>query len=160
MTAANAGSTAEPEAPQDAAPARSPRIVVGVDGSESSKDALRWAGRLAGPLHARIDAVTVWEPALAFGWGILPPEYSPQIDLQHRLDETVDEAFPHGRPSGLRAAVLEGPTAPTLLEIARGAVLLVVGSRGLGGFPGLLLGSVSAKVAAHASCPVLVVHGD
>jgi nucleotide-binding universal stress UspA family protein len=143
----HAGETAQP-----------PRIVVGVDGSESSKEALRWAARLAQPLHARIDAVTLWDPAPAFGWGILPPTYSPGIDLQQRLDEIVDETFPRGRPAGIRAAVLEGPTAATLLEVAQGAVLLVVGSRGLGGFPGLRLGSVSAKVAAHSSGPTLIVH--
>ncbi len=146
----------EPDRPDDAG--RVPRIVVGVDGSESSKAALRWAGRLAETLDARIDAVTVWEPALAFGWGILPPTYSPQLDLERRLDEVVDEVFPDGRPDGLRAKVLEGPTAATLLRVARGAVMLAVGSRGLGGFPGLLLGSVSAKLTAHSVCPVLVVH--
>jgi len=140
-----------------AEPAQPRRIVVGVDGSIASKEALRWAVRLADMLAARIDAVTVWDPAPIFGWGILPATYSPAIDLQQRLDEVVDELFPAGRPAGLRTAVLEGPTAVTLLDAAHGAAMLVVGSRGLGGFAGLRLGSVSAKVAAHAASPVLVV---
>ena len=140
-----------------AEPAQPPRIVVGVDGSIASKQALRWAVLLAGMLSARIDAVTVWDPAPVFGWGILPATYSPAVDLQQRLDEVVDELFPVGRPDGLRTAVLEGPTAVTLLQAAHGAAMLIVGSRGLGGFPGLRLGSVGAKVAAHSASPVLVV---
>jgi nucleotide-binding universal stress UspA family protein len=63
------------------------------------------------------------------------------------------------RPPGLRTDVREGNAARVLLEASEGARMLVVGSRGHGGFAGLLLGSVSAACAEHASCPVLVLHG-
>jgi nucleotide-binding universal stress UspA family protein len=60
----------------------------------------------------------------------------------------------------LRRLVSEGGAAKVLLDTSQGAIMTVVGSRGHGGFAGLLLGSVSANVAEHASCPVLVIHGD
>lgn len=138
------------------------RIVVGVDGSEGSKQALRWAAHMAEMTGARIDAVTAWEVTSLFGWGALaatPALYSPQRDIEKFLNETVDEVFGSGRPANMRVKVLEGPAAKTLLAVSEGALMLVVGSRGLGGFAGMLLGSVSSKVAEHASCPVLVVHG-
>jgi nucleotide-binding universal stress UspA family protein len=156
-TALDGGNVAAPGTSHDADAVSPPRIVVGVDGSAASIAALRWAAKLAEPFEAHIDAVTVWEPAPAFGWGTLPPADSPETDLRRHLEETLDDAFPERRPSGMSAVVLQGPTAVTLLELARGAMLLVVGSRGSGGFPGLLQGSVSTKVVAHASGPVLVV---
>jgi nucleotide-binding universal stress UspA family protein len=137
-----------------------PRIVVGIDGSEASKNALRWAARLAGPLGARIDAVAAWEFTSMYGWSALPPLYSPHPEIEKSLNQVVDEVFGPDRPADLRVKVLEGVAANTLLAAGEGALMLVVGSRGLGGFTGLLLGSVSAKVAEHAHCPVLVVHGD
>jgi nucleotide-binding universal stress UspA family protein len=139
-----------------------PRIVVGVDGSEGSKNALRWAARLAGAIGARIDAVAAWELTSVYGWSALsavPALYAPQPEIEKSLNETVDEVFGAQRPADLRVKALEGPAAKTLLAASEGALMIVVGSRGRGGFAGLLLGSVSAKVAEHAKCPVLVVHG-
>ena len=136
-----------------------PRIVVGVDGSESSKDALRWAARIATATGAFVDAVMVWEFVSTYGWSALPPAAPPPVELEERLDKIVTEVFGVDRPSGLRQRVVEGGAAASLLAVSKGAQLLVVGSRGHGGFVGLLLGSVSAKVAEHATCPVLVVHG-
>ena len=74
--------------------------------------------------------------------------------------DTVDEVFGGDRPAGTRLKVLDGPVAPTLITAAEGALMLVIGRRGLGGFAGVLLGSVSARVAERVACPVLVVHGD
>ncbi len=138
-----------------------PRIVVGVDGSEGSKKALRWAARIATATGARIDAVAAWELTSLYGWSALsalPGLYSPQPEIEKSLNATVDEVFGADRPAGLRVKVLEGPAAKTLLTVSEGALMLVVGSHGRGGFAGMLLGSVSAKVAEHAKCPVLVVH--
>jgi nucleotide-binding universal stress UspA family protein len=138
------------------------RIVVGVDGSEGSKNALRWAARLAEATGATIDAIAAWDPTTIYGWSalsVLPVLDSPQQDIERSLNETVDEVFGTDRPDGMRLKVLEGPAARTLLTVSEGALMLVVGSRGRGGFTGMLLGSVSAKVAEHATCPVLVVHG-
>lgn len=135
-----------------------PRIVVGVDGSAGSKEALRWAARIATAFDATIDAVAAWELTSAYGWSALPPLYSPQSEVEKQLTDTVDEVFGAQRPDGLRLHVLQGPPGPRLIDASDGALMLVVGSRGRGGFTGLLLGSVSAKVAEHATCPVLVVH--
>jgi nucleotide-binding universal stress UspA family protein len=137
-----------------------PRIVVGIDGSDSSREALRWAARLATVLGADLDAVSAWELTSAYGWSALPPLYSPHSEVEKVLTDTVDQVFGADRPAGLRLRVLEGPAAARLIGASADAVMLVVGSRGRGGFAGLLLGSVSAKVAEHASCPVLVVHGS
>jgi nucleotide-binding universal stress UspA family protein len=137
------------------------RIVVGVDGSEGSKNALRWAARLAEATGAQIDAVAAWELTSLYGWSALsaiPAIYSPQPEIEKSLNETVDEVFGAHRPPDMRLKALEGPAVKTLLAASEGALMLVVGSRGRGGFTGLLLGSVSAKVAEHARCPVLVVH--
>jgi nucleotide-binding universal stress UspA family protein len=141
-------------------PASPPRIVVGVDGSEHSKQALRWAARLASGEGARLDAIAAWEFPTMIGWNAMPPGYSPKLDIEKSLTETVDEVFGANRPADMRLRSFEGPAANVLLKAGKGALMMVVGSRGHGGFLGLLLGSVSAKVAEFATCPVLVVHGD
>lgn len=135
-----------------------PRVVVGVDGSEPSKHALRWAARIAAAEGARVDAVAAWDFTPAFGWNALPMGYSPRLDVEKSLTETIDEVFGAERPKDMRLTTLEGRAAQVLIAVSRGALMLVVGSRGHGGFAGLLLGSVSSTVAEHATCPVLVVH--
>ena len=136
------------------------RVVVGVDGSEHSQRALRWGARLAAVFAARLDAVAAWEFPQTYGWAWVPPEWNPAQDMAKVLDDTVRAVFGDQPPEGLRQQVREGGAARVLLDASEGAVMLVVGSRGHGGFAGLLLGSVSANVAEHASCPVLVIHGD
>lgn len=134
------------------------RIVVGVDGSASSKDALRWAARLGTALGVGIDAISAWEVTSTYGWSGLPPydaEYALKI-----LTQTVDEVFGPERPADLRLLTETGSAPWVLIDVSKRAQMVVVGSRGHGGFAGLLLGSVSAKLAEHAKCPVLVVHGD
>jgi nucleotide-binding universal stress UspA family protein len=138
----------------DTAPAR---VVVGVDGSESSKQALRWAARLAAADGSRIEAITAWD---------YPPSFNAPVDVNWRPDvdadtvsrETLDEVFGDDRPAGLEARVVHGSARTVLIDASRGASLLVVGSRGHGGFAGLLLGSVSSACSEHAHCPVLVLH--
>lgn len=133
-------------------------IVVGVDGSPGSREALRWAARLAGLTGAPVDVVAAWE-LNGLGWDLLrllPPGYSPEGDVERSVNETIDEVLGDDRPANLRVAVLRGPAASTLLAASAQALMLIVGSRGHGGFAGLLLGSVSANVVEHAGCPVLV----
>lgn len=137
-----------------------PKIVVGVDGSPESRSALRWAARIAAAINARIEAVLVWEFATSYGWSSLAPLSPPPRELEDELATIVTEAFDGKIPSGLTSRVLEGSAASALVRESKDAQLVVVGSRGHGGFAGLLLGAVSAKVAEHAACPVLVVHGD
>lgn len=136
------------------------RIVVGVDTSSSSKQALRWGAAMAAATNCQIDAVMTWEIRTAAGLAYVPPEVDLHADTEKALEATVDGVFGADRPAGLRTIVRHGGAAQTLVESSEGAEMLVVGSRGYGGFKGLLLGSVSTAVAEHSKCPVLVVHGE
>jgi nucleotide-binding universal stress UspA family protein len=133
------------------------RIVVGVDGSDTSAAALRWAADLASGIGATIEAVTTWHwptglgPAIAF-----PTDYDPAGDARGMLVSivgTVAERYP---AVTIGTRVVEGHAAEALVEASRHADLLVVGSRGHGAFSGLLLGSVSQHCATHAVSPVLI----
>jgi nucleotide-binding universal stress UspA family protein len=134
------------------------RIVVGVDGSENSLLALHWAAFLAAPIGATVDAVIAWQLPVSYGWAA--PQWDPHAEMTAVLNESVQAVFGDRPPVPIRAHAREGGAARVLIEASHGAQMLVVGSRGHGGFVGLLIGSVSASVAEHAACPVLVVHGD
>lgn len=136
------------------------RIVVGVDGSRHSRDALLWAAHFARVFGAKLNAVTAWEYPPALGWSVVPDDWDPASDTEKILQQAVADAFGDQPPPGLRLLVYEGGAAKVLIDASFGAIMLVVGSRGHGGFAGLLLGSVSANVAEHAPCPVLIIHGD
>ena len=132
-------------------------IVVGVDTSDSSREALRWAARQAELTGAHLRVVMAWEiPSMAF-WAPLPEGLDLGKDASEALEETVRAVLGPDPKVKLTTVVLEGHPAPMLLEQARDADLLVVGSRGHGEFTGMLLGSVSEHCVAHASCPVVVV---
>ena len=133
-------------------------IVVGVDGSEASVEALRQAQSLAGPLSATLVAMASWD---------FPPVYDGYVamgidDFDVRageiLQETVEKAFGAPTPANVETRLVQGHPRHTLIEASRDADLLVVGRRGHGGFGGMLIGSVSSALVAHAHCPVLVVH--
>lgn len=132
------------------------RIVVGVDGSPASVVALRWAISQAELTSAEVQAVTSWQTPGQYGFEF----YTVQVDwpdvARRTLATSIKEAG-DGSPLNVSSVVLEGHPAHVLVEVSRGAQLLVVGSRGHGGFAGMLVGSVSEYVIAHASCPVLVV---
>ncbi|MEV8181036.1 universal stress protein [Specibacter sp. NPDC078692] len=134
-------------------------IVVGVDGSEESVLALKWAQTLAQALDATITAVTAWHLETAFGSYIVP-DWNPDEDAHKIQKEAVHEAFGGNEPEGFSGICVRGKPAQVLMESAKSAQMLIVGSRGHGGFKGMLLGSVSSACAEHASCPVLVVHGE
>jgi nucleotide-binding universal stress UspA family protein len=136
------------------------RIVAGVDGSQHSQDALRWAGHFAAVFGARLEVMAAWEYPQSYGWSSIAPEWSPAQDMEKVLEDTMRAVFGAEPPAGIQRQVREGGAAKVLLDASKGATMLVVGSRGHGGFAGLLLGSVSANVAEHASCPVFIVHGD
>ncbi|MGI8416174.1 MAG: universal stress protein [Nakamurella sp.] len=135
---------------------RQERIVVGVDGSSASIDALEWANRQASLTGAAIEAVIGWQCPTVYGGYPLADTTDWPSNAQGILDTAVDQAVGADHTEIARK-VIEGHPAQVLIDAAAGADLLVVGSRGHGGFTGMLLGSVSAHVAAHAPCPVLVV---
>lgn len=134
------------------------RVVVGVDGSPHSHLALEWAAFLAAPLGASLQAIIAWQQPASYGLAV--PQWDPEADMAQVLEDTLHTVFGDQPPAPVQAEVREGGAARILIDAAHGARMLVVGSRGHGGFAGLLLGSVSASVAEHAPCPVLVVHGD
>jgi len=139
-----------------------PRIVVGVDGSSSSVEALRWATRQARLRGAILSIVTAWDyPEHPTPFGIvpdLPIGVDPMEASRRALGTLVDEVLGADPGIVVDCHVVHGAPTPVLLESARGAELLVVGSRGRGTVSGALLGSVSLHCVTHASCPVAVVH--
>jgi nucleotide-binding universal stress UspA family protein len=136
------------------------RIVVGVDGSPSSQEALRWAVRQAALTGSVVDAVIAWrDPSGYAGYGWLIEDASYQDLAARTLGETVDGIVTAGSGVTVRQHVVEGHPARVLLDAAQGASLLVVGSRGHGGFTEMVLGSVSHHCVQHAPCPVVVIRG-
>ena len=134
------------------------RIVVGVDGSASSKAALRWAMRQAQLTGAEVEAVTAWWYPTGYG---MAPVSDGAIDFEGDARKVLAGALAEvcgvAPDVVVRSCVAEGHPAELLLREAVGADLLVVGSRGHGGFAAALLGSVSQHCVQHATCPVLVM---
>lgn len=133
-----------------------PRIVVGIDGSPASVDALRWAARQADLTGAAVEAVISWEYPSTSGmkFGSLDIDWAENARAALADALYVGLGEDAGRVTG---TVTRGHPAKVLVAAAQGADLLVVGSRGHVALPGRLLGSVSEHVAARASCPVVVV---
>jgi nucleotide-binding universal stress UspA family protein len=135
-------------------------IVVGVDGSEPSQAALRWAATEAHRRGVGLQVVTCWSyPMLP--WGPYQPPLSGEnfeADARQVAEAEVEKVLGHDRDSlDVQIAVLEGAASLRLLDYDQAADMIVVGSRGRGGFAGLLLGSVSQHLAEHASCPVVII---
>jgi nucleotide-binding universal stress UspA family protein len=143
-------------------------IVAGTDGSEESLQAVEWAAREAGLREAALRIVSVpasWPnagPPGKFSDAISPALVADieRKDAQRALAAAVDRAAWLGPWPRVATAILQGPPAQALLDAAADASLLVVGSRGVGGFAGLMLGSVSRYVATHAHCPVVVARQE
>ncbi|RFA07645.1 hypothetical protein B7R21_15855 [Subtercola boreus] len=138
---------------------RTTRIVVGLDGSPSSLAALRKAVTLANGSHSAVQGVVAWQIPNGYG-GYNFTDWSPETDALQIMTRTVKDVFEGTAPEWFTPTVRQGNAAAVLIELSKGAEMLVVGSRGHGGFAGLLLGSVSTACAGHAHCPVLVMHDD
>ncbi|MFI2200474.1 universal stress protein [Streptomyces sp. NPDC020192] len=134
------------------------RVVVGVDGSPSSYEALRWAVRYAGLVDGTVDAIAVWELPGLYGWS------APAVDMdvdeneaRQAMRQELTDVLGADAAGSVRTHVVHGNPADVLLRAGEGAEAVVVGSRGRGGFARALLGSVSQHVSQHASCPVVIV---
>lgn len=134
------------------------RVVVGVDGSEASYEALRWAVRHARLIRATVEAVAAYDVPGAAGWSA--PAVDADLDEEQAKKDLVDElrtVLVQTVDVPLTSHVVRGNAAEVLIGASAGAELLVVGNRGRGGFARLLLGSVSLQCAQHASCPVVII---
>jgi nucleotide-binding universal stress UspA family protein len=141
-----------------------PHVIVGVDGSPGSAEALAWAARYATATGAKITAVHAWHYPAA---GPVPAGRAPQpisdqvrATMQETLDRVVTEVFGTATPPNTDTKVAYGHPAMVLVNESEGADLLVVGSRGHGAFHGMLLGSVSIHCVTNATCPVVVVRSS
>src|ERR1700722_10582556 len=143
-----------------------PRIVAGVDGSASSISALRWAIRQAGLTGTSVAAVISWHyPAAApgggYGMAVAGAEASDFREIAEKIiADAIGSALDPASRVRVRPSVVEGNSARVLIDASAGADLLVVGSRGHGGFTEALLGSGSPPCAPHASCPVVVIRSQ
>ncbi len=139
------------------------QIVVGVDGSKSSRAALKWAYDEAAHHGAALTVISTWHPPampMTPPYGQIPPEgyvSQPKRDALDLLQQLVTDLEERNPPVDVRTAIEEGNPAEVLIDHSKGADLMVVGSRGHGGFAGMLLGSVSQHLVAHSECPVVVV---
>ena len=143
-----------------------PGILVGIDGSAPSRRALEWAVREAAVQHAPLTVLTVYH-ATPGSWGV-PVQYATDADLadqalraaQEEADDVLKQAGDEARPPSVTVKSVTGLPAEELLSAAADADMVVVGSRGAGGFKRLLMGSVSTQVTHHAHCPVVVIPAD
>ena len=139
------------------------RVVVGIDGSDTSRRAVRWAAHEARLRGAKLEIVSAWHVPL-YGYAHVGSVTAISQDIlqglventEEHLAEATREARVEAGDIELETIAAEGRPAKVLLQVSQGADLLVVGSRGLGGFRELLLGSVSQQCAQHASCPVVI----
>jgi nucleotide-binding universal stress UspA family protein len=138
------------------------RIVVGIDGSESAADALRWAVEQAKLTGATLEAVYAWDPGALVSLTVPPMiNWEPLREAaEARPAEIVSEAVGNEPDVRIVTKTVVGNAAGVLVDRSAGADLLVVGSRGLGGLKGMLLGSVGHHCAAHSHCPVVIVHAS
>ena len=140
-----------------------PGIVVGIDGSEHSQHVLEWAMREAALRRAPLTVLTVHQVAGSHWTGnpiTYPEDRTEQEQARQAAEEAVTKAASQlggARPASVTVRAVSGLPAKELIAASADADLVVVGSRGGGGFAGLLLGSVSAQVVNHAACPVAVI---
>ena len=136
------------------------KVVVGTDGSEASYEAVRWAAQEAKAHGAELEIIHTWSlPVMADPIGMVPLQL-PVEDFIKQADAVRDYAMKLAKEVGasqVTGRVERGMAAEHLIKASKSADQVVVGTRGHGGFVGLLLGSVAQQVATHAECPVVIV---
>ena len=138
-------------------------ILVGHDGSKPSAKAVKWAAALAGRLGCPLHVARTWSLSSAPRPSTWEAGYVPPLtDFEAAVLESLrrDVASMHLSNTDVTCHVLHGPAARRLVESSAGSEMLVVGSRGRGGFGGVVLGSTATQVSGHAHCPVVVVPVD
>lgn len=139
-----------------------PGIIVGVDGSSHSRRALEWAIGEATMRQVPLTVLTVAQDADGF-WG--PVAYPGEVDVtsgirkeaEEETDDALEKLATEARPPAVTVQAIAGYPAEEILNAAKDADMIVVGSRGMGGFKKLLMGSVSSQITHHARCPVVVI---
>ncbi len=133
------------------------RIVVGVDGSPTAHDALDWAIDEARRRDAVVEIIYAWHEPFVLGYDYLGEHNTGAYEAE--AQKIIDAAMASVDTTGVKVErnVVPGRPSEVLVEAAKGAALLVVGSRGRGGFSGLLLGSVSQQASHHSPCPVVII---
>ncbi len=136
-------------------------IVVGVDGSDSSKAALAWAAAQARLTDSPVVAIATWDwPTSYVAMDAWPENIDFEADARDMLEQSVDQVIGTERRDKVVQRIIHGHPAPVLEDASHSAALLVVGCRGHGEFAGMLLGSVSEFLASHAHCPIVIVRGE
>jgi nucleotide-binding universal stress UspA family protein len=130
-------------------------VVVGVDGSEESRLALRWAFEYGQMSGAPVEAVIAWRIPPSYGWAASYEDVDLEKQAQETLENTIRDVLGDNAPVTQRLE--EGHPALAMVAASERAQLLVIGSRGHGAFAGMLLGSVSQHCVHHAHCPVVVI---
>jgi nucleotide-binding universal stress UspA family protein len=136
------------------------RIIVGVDGSDASLDALRWAVNYARGVGGVVQAMRTWHYPWAMQTAPAQTDANVEKQIQGELDEAVTRADIDTSGVTLERVVKEGHASLVLVNESATAALLVVGSKGRGAFAGMLLGSVSQHCAHDAHCPVVIVRHE
>ena len=138
------------------------RIVVGVDGSKPSRDALAWAARQAALTSAPLTVITTWSFPTSYGYPVAwPTDVDFAADAKSELEASIHDVLGPDPSVRVTASVVEGHPSLVLVDASKSAALIVVGSRGHGEFTGMLLGSVGEFVSTHAHCPVVIIRdGD
>lgn len=134
------------------------RIIVGVDGSDASLEALRYAQYLAGSLNAHIEAIGCWDYPRMYDSYILAGIEGFKESAEKVLSQAVTSVFGTDTPSNLTVSLVQGDPRSVLIKAGKNADLLIVGRKGHGRLAGMLMGSVSSYCIAHATCPVMVAH--
>ncbi|MDO5745937.1 MAG: universal stress protein [Micrococcaceae bacterium] len=132
-------------------------VVVGIDGSENSKDALRWAVEFGRRYEAPVEAIAVWEMPATYGYVIIHGATGQELEEAARqmLADTVRDTV--GDDAGVTQHVKRGNPSEVLIEASGSAQALVLGTRGHGAFARMVMGSVSQHCAANSKCPFTVV---
>ena len=143
-----------------------PGVIVGIDGSAHSARALEWAVKQAAVQHAAVTVITV-NTVPASPWSGHPVVLAPDPAVLDRMRQAAEEMtvkvtsqLGEARPASVSVRAVNGFPSKELIDASRDADLLVVGSRGAGGFARLMVGSTSDQVVHHAHCPVVVVRSE